>query len=505
MTLAWSRSKAVTIAMVAALVMGAFAVPRAGAQTSAPDVPRAAVAADTIRFRSPTPGESLIAFPAKPIPGERWSLTRCIQTALQQNTDVLSAQAITKQASGSALAAWNGIIPSLRAGASYTYQIPDKNSSFATADYDTSGGSGADPATVFGQYDNLKYGSIDASLSSNIISAPAIQEKKRRDHLYTSSRLGEVETRNLVVFQVKQQYFDLLKAERLAEVARETERLSRDEEARAEALFQVGTVARGDVLKARARRAATQADRIRAENQVDIQSARLRQLLGVDVTARILAESIQDEALVLPDSAEALRRALVERPRLESAKAVERAARSGLTGAKTERLPAITGSIDFGRSRVQQTLENLTGVPNPPAELDVERYATEWQGSVRASMPIFDGLAIEGNIRQAKGALLEAEAQRRQRELDVIFEVQSAWLTLREAVARIEVAREGLVSAEEDHKFSQGRYQLGAGTYLDLLTAEVGLANARRTLVEAIAVARVAEAGLEYAVGATRY
>ena len=73
------------------------------------------------------------------------------------------------------------------------------------------------------------------------------------------------------------------------------------------------------------------------------------------------------------------------------------------------------------------------------------------------------------------------------------------------AVMRIEVAREGLVSAEEDYKFSQGRYQLGAGTYLDLLTAEVGLANARRTLVEAIAVARVAEAGLEYAVGATKY
>jgi outer membrane protein TolC len=502
MTHAWSR---IRIALTAALALAVVVVSGARAQTPPAEKPSAAAAADTIRFHGATPGESLIAFPSNPIPGERWSLVRCIQTALKQNTDVLSASAVTKQASGSALSAWSGIIPSLRAGLSYTYSIPDKSSSFSSAEIDTSGGAGAPPAEVIGQANTDKFSSVDASLTSNIISAPAIQEKKRRDHLHTSSRFGEIETRNLVVYQVKQQYFELLKAERLSEVAHETERLARDEETRADALFQVGTVARGDVLKARARRATTQADRIRADNQVDIQSARLKQILGVDVTDRILAESIQDQALVLPDSSESIRRALVERPRLESAKATERAARSGLSGAKTERLPAITGSIDFRRSRFQETLENLTGVPNPPDEVDVERYATEWQGTVRASMPIFDGLAIEGGIRQAKGALLEAEAQRRQRELDVTYEVQSAWLTLREAVARIEVAREGLASAEEDYKFSQGRYQLGAGTYLDLLTAEVGLANARQTLVEAIATARVAEAGLEYSVGATRY
>ena len=120
-------------------------------------------------------------------------------------------------------------------------------------------------------------------------------------------------------------------------------------------------------------------------------------------------------------------------------------------------------------------------------------------------MPIFDGLAIEGRVRSAKGAVLEAESRRRQRELDVAVEVQQAWLTLREAVQRIDVAREGLTSAEEDYKFSKGRYELGAGTYLDLLTSEVGLANARQSLVEASADARIAEAGLEFAVGAKRY
>jgi outer membrane protein TolC len=83
--------------------------------------------------------------------------------------------------------------------------------------------------------------------------------------------------------------------------------------------------------------------------------------------------------------------------------------------------------------------------------------------------------------------------------------VQSAWLALREAVERIDVAREGLASAEEDYNFSKSRYELGAGTFLDLLNAEVSLAQARQSLVEAQADARTAEADLERAIGERRY
>ncbi|MGE5175450.1 MAG: TolC family protein, partial [Hyphomicrobiales bacterium] len=100
---------------------------------------------------------------------------------------------------------------------------------------------------------------------------------------------------------------------------------------------------------------------------------------------------------------------------------------------------------------------------------------------------------------------LEAEAQRRQQELDVTVEVQQAWLSLNEAVQRIAVSKDGLASAEEDYKFSKGRYDLGAGTYLDLLNAEVNLEQARRSYVEALADARVAQADLERAIGERRY
>jgi outer membrane protein len=135
----------------------------------------------------------------------------------------------------------------------------------------------------------------------------------------------------------------------------------------------------------------------------------------------------------------------------------------------------------------------------------IDRINRDWTGEVHASLPIFTGGSIEGSVRQAKADLLVAQTNYRQRVLDVTVEVQQAWLTLRESVQRIEVAREGLASAEEDYKFSKGRYDLGAGTYLDLLTAEVQLSQARSSLVQAVADARVAEAGLEFAIGEKQY
>ncbi len=424
--------------------------------------------------------------------GDRWSLARAIAAALDGNVDSRAAHARTVQARGSALSAWSGILPSLTGNLTYNYSIPDKQSSvFVVADT-------AGTATFLVK--RREQQAASASVGTNLISVPAWSEKRRQDLLRHTARESEAEVRNGVVYAVKQQYFALVKAVRLAEVARESERLARDEETRAEALFEVGTVARGDVLKARARRATTQLDRIRAENQIEIQRSKLKQVIGLRPGVSLEIDTVLDEHVVLPDSAAAVSTALTSRPELSRAVSAERAARAGLFGARAKRLPEVTGSLQVDRLKNSTRLEEL-GV----GEGDDTYYATEWFGQVRLSLPIFNGFATEGGTKSAKGALLEAEAQRRQREVDVAVEVQQAWLSVREAVERIDVAKEGLASAEEDYSFSKGRYDLGAGTFLDLLNAEVSLAQAKQSYVEALADAHVAEAAMERAVGSRRY
>ena len=429
--------------------------------------------------------------------GERWGLARCIATALERSGDSRAAHARTVQARGAALRAWSGILPTVSTDLSYSQTRPDKRSAvrgFADAD------PLAPPDTLL-LAPKSEYYSVGGSVGMNILSVPAISEKRRQDILKGGAIHSEAEARNTVAFTVKQRYFELVKAVRLAQVSRESERLARDEETRSEALFQVGTVARGDVLKARARRAQTQLDRITAVNQVELARAKLAQTMGLDPGTTIEIDESLDESVSVPDSLAAVRTALRVRPGLSRSMSTERAARAGLFGAKAARLPSVTGNLSVDRSKVIDELEFDPG----SISYEDERYATRWQGSVALSLPIFDGLALEGNTRSAKGALLEAEANRRQEERDVAVEVQQAWLDLREAVERISVAKEGLASAEEDYKFSKGRYELGAGTILDLLNAEVSLEQARRSHVDALVDAKVAEADLERAIGERRY
>ncbi|HET9952380.1 MAG TPA: TolC family protein [Candidatus Eisenbacteria bacterium] len=486
-----NRSTLRVLAVLGASLALAAASPAAGAEADSTAAPTGAAA--TARF---TPDSSMAAV-TMPTGGEIWSLARCIDEALKQNSDVRGAKARTAQASGGALGAWSNILPSVTTAAGYTESKPDKAGSVRSLDVITP----TDTVTYFGNVTKQNFGSISASVGMNVLNISAWSQKKEFDQRKQSAIHGESEARNNAVFNVKQQYFNLVKAHRLAYVARESEKLSRDEETRAEALFQVGSVARGDVLKARARRATTQLTRIQAENQVEIQRQRLKQVIGVELSTSLDVDpSVQDYQIALPDSAAVIAQALRSRPALSSAKAAEDAARTSLLGAKSTRLPVVRGSVDVERVRTEEDLE-LTGF----GDLSQDRYSTQWSGSLRLSFPIFTGFATEGDIRSAKGALLEQESARRQLVLDVSVEVQQAWLLLKEAIERVSVAQEGVASAEEDHKFSKGRYELGAGTYLDLLTAEVGLQNQRQQLVEAAADARVAEAALERAIGERRY
>jgi outer membrane protein len=461
---------ALTVAPFASAADSTAVTPPAAEATGAPAAP-AATAADGV---------------------ERWSLARCIETALRQNGDVRAARARTTQARGGALAGWSNVLPSVTGDASFTRLLPDEKSSLTAVEIDS---------TLYtANVDRRDVTSLSAGVQANLFDLPAWSAKRRLDHRRSSAEESEAETRNDVVFRVRQQYFECVKAERLAEVARESERLARDEESRSEALFQVGSVARGDVLKARARRASTQLSRIQAQNQVEIQRQRLKQLIGLEGPAGVAVEMELEGTVPIPDSAAVVAQALRARPTLASAHAAERAARSGLFGARTARAPRVTGSVNVDRSKYEDKLL-VSGFE----DIEDSRTSTQWTGTLRLSVPIFDGLAIEGNTRSAKGSLLEAEAARRQLELDVAFEAREAWLLLKEAVERIDVAREGVASAEEDHKFSKGRYELGAGTFLDLLNAQVSLEQARQQLVEALADARVAEAALERAIGERRY
>jgi len=113
------------LVLLALTLPAAVFTPAAGQTKAPPEASRPAAAADTIRLVPTTAAESLLTSSTVPA-GERWSLARCVQTALERNAEVRTAHARSRQASGSALGGWSGILPSVSTEASYTQIRPDK-------------------------------------------------------------------------------------------------------------------------------------------------------------------------------------------------------------------------------------------------------------------------------------------------------------------------------------------------------------------------------------------
>jgi outer membrane protein TolC len=77
------------------------------------------------------------------------------------------------------------------------------------------------------------------------------------------------------------------------------------------------------------------------------------------------------------------------------------------------------------------------------------------------------------------------------------------WNNLTEAIETHEVSSVAVEQSQEDLRLANERFKVGAGTQLDVITAQVNLAQARRDLVDAQINAIKFRRQLERATGAS--
>jgi outer membrane protein len=93
--------------------------------------------------------------------------------------------------------------------------------------------------------------------------------------------------------------------------------------------------------------------------------------------------------------------------------------------------------------------------------------------------------------------------QQTQRNINV--EIKKALLDLDAARKQYEVSLKGLTSSTQDYRIAEERYNLGAGTLLDLLTANANLINAQANKVNASYDYITAKRQVEYVLGERSY
>lgn len=104
--------------------------------------------------------------------------------------------------------------------------------------------------------------------------------------------------------------------------------------------------------------------------------------------------------------------------------------------------------------------------------------------SPAVSLPLFHGGALQGQYRGARGRYDEAVALYNRQVITALRETADAVTSRRALDARLAESRRALASFERANSLARMRYESGLSTYLDVLSAEEGVLDARLNVAE---------------------
>ena len=413
-----------------------------------------------------------------------------VRLALEHNSQIINASAAVLDARGGLYGAYSSLLPSLSAGVSRSGSKTTNQRGVQVY-----GGRLAVPSTT----DEYVSYSTSPTLSGSwsVLNVSSLSTLSSARSGLKGAQWRRLATRGDVALEARRQFYEVVKAAKMMGVSENALQLARDDERRVHTLFEVGSVSRSDVLKARVRTAQSQLDSIAARQSVLVQRDLLASFIGLE-EARL--GEVDTVLTVTPreyEEVSLLREAEANRPDLKAAEADMKAARAGLTAARLSWLPyvALSGSATYhpvstSTSTVRDTVGKLTISGRNEADRQVSgRVALNWD--------FFDGLATSSRNASARARLARVQAAYDVLRRNLAGEVHEALLTYQQALGAEAVAGSAVESATESMKLTQQKYNVGSATILDLIDAQVQLQRAQSQLVSALAGIRVAEARLD--------
>ncbi len=427
-----------------------------------------------------------------------------VEIALKHNSQIVTSEADILDAKGGVYSSASAMLP--RVSASY-----GRSGSLTTNSRGVGSRiNGSQVVSGQGSTDFESYSTVPLlSGSWNILDLSSLSGFSAARSNLKAAQLQRHETRNIVILDTRRRFYDVVTAEHIATVSGAALRVSRDDERRVRALFEVGSVSRSDVLKSQVRTAQSELDSLTAVQNITATRVTLAQQIGVaeaqlgDIDTVLTAEpQTYDEAALLAE-------AVKNRPDIAAAEATVRAAGASVNAARFQRLPYVTVSGSVGiNSRFSQvattTFDSADVHVVFPPQGSSSQDDREWRGQVALNLDLFNGLTVESQSASARARWIRARENRDALRRNLTSEVHGTLLIYREAIERVAVAQRADESAAENLNLTQQKYNVGSATILELIDAEVQLQRALGDDVSARAQLRVAEAQIELVRGSGR-
>lgn len=302
---------------------------------------------------------------------------------------------------------------------------------------------------------------------------------------YQYNEVGVQRTYNEMRSTVTNGYFTMLQADNMQKLSAESVTRLENHLKNVQAQYDVGVVAKVDVLRSQVELANAKQTLIQAENSYQVAEANMNKIVGLPMDTDLKLDNLLVYNAYDKNMDECLAYAAEHRPELMQAKYGVDAAKGALMVARSGHMPQVAASASQAWSDT-----NWPGDENG-----------NWGVGVNVTLNVFDTGVTLSKIHGAEADLKKAQETYRDTVDSVNLDVRSNYLGLREAEKRISTTKLAVEQADEDYRIAQLRYMSGVGTNTDVLDAQVALTQAKTNYTQALYDYNTSKTALETSIG----
>ena len=289
-----------------------------------------------------------------------------------------------------------------------------------------------------------------------------------------------------LLFQLKSAWYDLLKEQILNKQAHESLARLKQHRQNAEAFYASGKIWRNDVLQAQVRVSRGEQDVFAANNRLVLAKSRINTLLNRSITLPLNPVGELKWRDFETPFEQLVKQAAINRLEIKQSEIDIAIAKYDRDIAESKRLPSVNLTISSGATA---------------SHFDYQRSVTQTIASLSVNWNFWAWGQTNKEVDAADAQIQIENLALQQQKMEVLSEVQAAYLTVMESKKSLAVSEQALKQSEENFRVSQIRYKEQLGSSNDVLDAQDLLTQTQSSRVTALSRYLTAIAELDLAVG----
>lgn len=409
----------------------------------------------------------ILSCPAITFAQKQWTLTECIDYAIEHSINIQRQQDAVKQQELSLSTAKNSRLPDLSASAG-------ENFGFGRA------------LTSNNTYENNSTTSTSFSLGTSVplITGGRIPAETAKSQLNLQATLADLDkAKQDISLNVASAYLEAICAKELVDVARKQVELTKAQKHRIEELVKNGKLAETQLAEINATLANDELSLTQQTNNSTIALLTLSQLLelptpeGFDI-ANVDVDGIETASLANPDATYC--EAVVSKPQILAQELRIKSAERDIDISKSGLYPSLYFSAGLGSNYY-----NTSGYQVKSFGKQIKDNFNQYIG-LSLSVPIFNRFSTRNNIRSARLQLHSQQLTLDETKKALYKEIQQAYYNALAAQKQCASSATALKASETAFNLMEKKYENGKATSIEYQESKTSLAKAQSNNIQAI-------------------